>query len=95
MDYKLFWSEEAVKDLENILYYLTEKWSPKEVENFKQTLSKQLHFIMQFPFMFPASTQNPELRKAVLSKQTSIYYKVEKNMIYLVYLFVNHKGKLL
>ncbi len=91
MDYKLYWTEEAVKDLENILDYLMEKWSLKEVEDFKQKLSKQLHFIMQFPFMFPVSIQNPTLRKAVLSKQTSIYYKIEKNIIYLVYLFVNQK----
>jgi len=67
--------------------------SLKEVENFKQKLSKQLHFIIQFPFMFPASIQNPALRKAILSKQTTIYYKVEKNIIYPVYLFANQKDK--
>ncbi len=73
MEFKLFWSEEAVRGLENVLDYLTEKWFPKEVENFKQMLTKQLNLLTRFPYMFPASIQHPELRKAVLSRQTNIH----------------------
>ena len=73
MDYKLFWSQESVTNLENILNYLSENWSKKESDNFKRKLSKQLDLIVQNPLMFPVSSYNPRLRKAVLSKQTSIF----------------------
>lgn len=63
MDFKLFWSEEAIRNLENILNYLIEKWSQREVDNFKSRLSRQLDLIVKNPRMFPVSEyiiKNPE-----------------------------------
>lgn len=91
MDYKLFWTKEAINNLEEILDYLISNWTEKEVSMFKKKRSKQLDLIQQFPKMFPKSTIHPNLRKAVLSRQTTIYYELDGNMIYLVYLFVNAK----
>jgi len=41
--------------------------------------------------MFPFSDNNPKLRKAVLSKQTTLFYEIKENIIYLVFLFVNYQ----
>jgi len=41
------------------------------------------------PFMFPKSDYNPRLRKAVLSRQTTIFYEIRKNDIYPAYIFTN------
>ena len=92
MGYKLFWTEEAILNLEDILDYLLLAWSQVEVNNFKQKLSKQLELILTFPKMFPVSNYNPRLRKAVLSRQTSIFYEIKGSIIYIVYLFVNRKN---
>jgi hypothetical protein len=35
MDYKLYWSEEAISNLEEILNYLNSDWTSKEVNKFK------------------------------------------------------------
>lgn len=96
MEYKFLWTEEAINNLEDILDYLEKNWSQKEIEDFKIKLSKQLVLIPKFPHMFPVSLQNQKLRKAVLSKQTTLYYQIKGNLIYLVTLFVNVKdiGKL-
>lgn len=91
MDYKLFWTQEAINNLEEILEYLGTNWTEREVSNFKNKLSKQLGLIQQFPKMFPKSVINPHLRKAVLSKQTTKYYELSGNIIYLIFLFVNSK----
>jgi plasmid stabilization system protein ParE len=32
MDYKLFWTEEAIRNLEEIFDYLIDTWSQKEVD---------------------------------------------------------------
>ena len=92
MDFKLFWTDEAIKNLEEILDYLAERWTEREVEVFKNKLSKQLDLILINPRMFPVSLHNPKLRKAVLSKQTSIFYEIRGNIVYLVYLFINHRN---
>ena len=92
MDYKIFWTEEAIQNLEEIIDYLKNKWTQREVGNFKLKLSKQIDLISNNPGMFPISTFQPRLRKAVLSRQTSIFYEIKDNVIYLAYIFVNHKN---
>jgi plasmid stabilization system protein ParE len=72
MDYKLFWSDESLKNLRDIIHYLESEWSEKEVNRFKLKLSKQLDLIIKNPKTFPVSEFQPRLRKAVLVKQTTI-----------------------
>ena len=92
MDYKLFWTEEAIDNLEDILDYMIQNWSQKEVDNFKNKLRKHLELVSRFPLMFPISDYNPRLRKAVLNKQTTVYFEIKNGMIYLAYLFVNKRN---
>ncbi len=92
MDYKIFWTEEAIRNLDEIIEYLQNKWTQREVDNFKAKLSKQIDLIHQNPYLFPVSSFQPRLRKAVLSKQTTIFYEVKDQTIYLVYIFVNYKS---
>ncbi len=91
MDYNIQWSEESINNLEEILEYLTSKWTQREVDNFKTKLSRQLELIRNNPLMFPISEYNKKLRKGVLSRQTTIFYKVQENTVFIVYLFVNKK----
>ncbi len=92
MDCKIFWTKEAVQNLEEIIDYLFTNWTHREVENFKSKLSKQIDLIERNPRMFPISPFQPRLRKAVLSKQTSVFYEIGDNVIYIAYVFVNHQN---
>ena len=40
MDYKIFWTEQAIHNPEEIIDYLRFKWTEKEVDNFKTKLTK-------------------------------------------------------
>ncbi|HEY3389333.1 MAG TPA: type II toxin-antitoxin system RelE/ParE family toxin [Prolixibacteraceae bacterium] len=91
-DYKIFWADEALNNLEDILEYLSKNWTQREVAVFKKSLSKQITLIEQNPKLFPVSQFNPRLRKSVLSKHTTIFYEVSGSVIYLVYLFGNKQN---
>ena len=91
MGYKIRWSDQSIKNLEEILDDIKSKWTEKEVNNFKSKLSHQLDLIVQNPFMFPDSKIKPGLRKAVLSKQTTIFYQIINKVIYLTYIHINLK----
>jgi plasmid stabilization system protein ParE len=91
-DYKIFWTSEAINNLESILSYLKNSWTQRETENFKNRLSKQLILIQQNPYLFPISQYNSRLRKAVLSKQITVFYEVSGQIIYLIYLFNNKQN---
>lgn len=88
-DFKIFWTEEAINNLESILDYLRNNQTQKEIDSFKISLSKQISLISKNPKLFAISEYNPRLRKAVLSKQTTIFYELSDQAIYLVYLFNN------
>lgn len=92
MDYKLYWTGEALKNLDDILDYLSSRWTEREVKNFINKLSEQLEIILRFPLIFPHSEQQSRLRKAVLSKQTILFYEIIDNDIYLVRLFDGRKN---
>ena len=89
MDYKLFWSKESISNLESILSYLESEWTDREIAIFKRKLSKQLELIEKNPRLFPVSDVQPRLRKAVLSKQTTIFYELKEYEIHIAYLFSN------
>ena len=89
MDYKLFWSNESLSNLDSILSYFKSEWTEKELASFKRKLSKQLELIQQNPKLFPISEIQPRLRKAVLSKQTTIFYELLEFEIHIAYVFNN------
>jgi len=88
-DYRIFWSDEALKNLDDILEHLINRWSQTVIDDFKKRLSKQISLIEQNPNLFPISKYNPRLRKAILSRQTTIFYEVSGQLIYIVFLFNN------
>ena len=87
MAYKIIWTDEALRNLDEILDYLKLEWTDREILQFKRKLSDQLEIIKKYPFIFPKSDRKPRLRKAVLSKQTIIFYEVQGFQLNLVYLF--------
>ncbi len=89
MDYKLYWSEESIANLQEILNDLESKWTVKEVNQFKKSLEHHLSLITKNPNLFPVFQKEPRLRKAVLSKQTTVFYEIKSNLILLAYVHLN------
>ena len=85
--YKLFWSDKALADLQNIIDYLTENRTHKEIQNFAKRLNKRLDLIVINPGLFPSTTRRKNMRRSVLTKQTVIYYEIVEHIINIVTLF--------
>lgn len=88
-EFQILWTDEAISNLDDIIDYLNDKWTEREIIHFKKKLSRQISLIEQKPFLFPLSVYNPRLRKAVLGRQTTIFYEVSGQLIYIVFLFSN------
>jgi plasmid stabilization system protein ParE len=85
--YKLFWSDRALDDLQNIINYLREKWTQKEIRNFVRRLDKRLELISSNPRLFPKTNKRRNIRRSVLTKHTVIYYESTENSVTIVTLF--------
>ncbi len=90
--YKIVWSDEALSNLKNILSYLEDNWTPKEIKKFATLLDRQLERIQNNPYIFPKSANHKNLRRSVLTKQVTIYYHIKNYNVQLVSLFDNRQN---
>jgi plasmid stabilization system protein ParE len=90
--YKLFWTDHALEDLQNILNYLTEKWTQRELRNFAKRLDKRLEIISGNPGLFPKTNRRKDTRRSVLTRHTVIYYAIAGSAITILTLFDSRRN---
>lgn len=82
----------AMKKLDNLLVYLEKEWSIKVKNDFIVKLDKSLKQIQKLPDSFPESEKVKGLRKCVVTKQTTIFYKYTETSIDIVAIFDNRQS---
>jgi plasmid stabilization system protein ParE len=90
--YKLIWSEEALENLKGIIEYLEKNWTTREIRKFAQLLDKNLNLIKVNPQTFPKSDHSIDFRRAVISKQVSIFYQIENQVVHVISVFDNRQN---
>lgn len=90
--YKVIWSEEAISNLKGVIDYLENHWTKKEITKFAQLLDKQLRRIEKNPHLFAKTEQSNGMRKAVLTKQLTLYYSMYGDEIRIITLFDNRQN---
>ena len=80
-------SKLAERKLEKLFDYLVAKWSVKVKSEFIKKLDKSILAIREQPESFPSSEKGKGLRKCVVTKQTTLYYRFDKEKIKIVTLF--------
>lgn len=91
MSNKVFWSERAKNDYKGILNYLNQNWSLKELTKFAEKIDQTIVHLALNPEIGTVSKKK-SVRKLVISKQTSVYYKIIHGDIYLITLFDNRQN---
>jgi plasmid stabilization system protein ParE len=87
MHRRIFWSPLAENDFENILLYLQEHWQEKVIENFIEITEIQIGQIAMNPMQFPLIYKKKKVRKCVITKHNSLYYKVGRDSIDILRIF--------
>ena len=85
-------SNRAIKKLESILVYLEEEWSTKVKHDCIQKLDKSLKQIQKHPYSFPESEKIQGLRKCIVTRQTTVFYKYSNTTIDVVIIFDNRQN---
>ena len=88
------WTSEAERNLNAIFDYLEITWTEREISNFAQKLESDLHMISQNPATFPFYNKEKNVRRCVLSLQTTIYYHEipSENKVVIITLFDNRRN---
>ncbi|PRZ00647.1 type II toxin-antitoxin system RelE/ParE family toxin [Marinilabilia salmonicolor] len=90
--YKLIWANEALLSLKEIIEYLEANWTQTEIKKFARLLDKHLNLLLKNPFLYPKDPALHNLRKAVISKQVSIFYRITSTEIHIISLFDNRQN---
>lgn len=89
--YSIDWSDEASDNLDSIIDYLQNRWTEREISRFFKKLDKRLNLISVNPLLFPVIDFAPNLRRSVLTEQTTIYYEIKIDVVVILSLFDNRK----
>ena len=87
MDREIRLSSRALQKLDNLLVYLEEEWTLKVKETFILKLDKSFQQIQKLPDSFPESEKIKGLRKCVITRQTTVFYKYTDTHINIVTIF--------
>ena len=77
-------TEEAEKDLQDIVTYLEEVWNEKVVDEFISEIDEQIDRIAEMPYLFPKTEKRENVRKCLINKRVALFYKVTENIIFLL-----------
>ena len=83
---KLEFSDRSLKEIRNTVDYLKVKWSERISDNFLKELKRNIDLIQINPELFPIS-EFEGLSKCVISKQTSVFFIIKNDTIYIVSVF--------
>jgi plasmid stabilization system protein ParE len=89
----LIWSQKSRDNFLDIIGYIQDKWGRKKATDFIDKTDVVLEKITVYPLMYPKSKKKKNLRQAVVTKQTSLTYKVSDESVELIEFYDNRRGK--
>jgi len=92
--YKILWTESALTELEEVEAFIIEHWTEKELKRLFKHIQLTTKLISDNPLMFPESERKKGIRKAVILKLNSLYYRIKGNQIEVLAFHANRKRPL-
>jgi plasmid stabilization system protein ParE len=92
MSYTIVWSPIAKDEYAQLLIYIESNFGVEAALEMLDRTNSIIDAISTFPNSFPASETKPSIRKAVITKQTSLLYRVGNNQIQLLHFWDNRRG---
>jgi plasmid stabilization system protein ParE len=77
MAYKIIWSPQAELTFENVINYLSENWTIKQVENLLSRTNKLIGLISKNPFLFRGS-EKQKIHEVLVTKHNLLLYQINE-----------------
>ena len=92
--YRVAWTDHALDELNQTFQYLELNFSEKEIDYLAKTIESVLRNTSQHPKLYPESTQRAEVRRAVVTKHNTLYYRINKrhSRIEILSFFMNRES---
>ena len=84
---EVIWSPSAEKDFELILDYLQLNWNDRIINKFINKVDDNISLILDDYKIFPIINEELQIRKSVISKQNTLYYREKLGKLEIVRFF--------
>jgi plasmid stabilization system protein ParE len=88
----LIWTPKAIVNTIEIKGYLAAKFTQREIDNFYSLLFSFEKIVVIFPELYSVTSKSKKIRRAVLSKQLSVFYKQINTEIFIIAVLDNRMG---
>lgn len=88
-DFTVVWTNQALKNSLKIKEYLFEKFTDREILKFYQQLSIFEHTVSSHPEIYPLISSEKKIRRAVISRELSVFYRIHDTQIEVLAIFDN------
>jgi len=88
----LKWTDRAIEEYDKLLEYLYSEWGEEITLRVALEVEKAISRIQNSPEYFPVVQKKRNIRRCVMSPQTSIFFKVKKDYIEVSVLFDNRQN---
>jgi plasmid stabilization system protein ParE len=90
--YKILWTDNALEELVATYEYLETNFSQKELNNLSKEIEKITFLISMNPTLFSESEYSEGIRKVVILKYNTLYYRIKNNAIEILSFFSNRQN---
>lgn len=89
--YRIVWTDHALTELSRTIQYLDLNFSDKEIDRLASKIEAVLSYITKHPSLYPESQRQAGVRRAVVAKFNTLYYRVnaERKQIEILSFFSN------
>lgn len=85
--FKIQWTDHALSELSATVKHLEENWTENELIQFANALDNTVETASRHPEIYPIFNEKKKIRKAVVDKNNTIYYRVVKRSIQILSVF--------
>lgn len=90
--YKILWTDFSLSELEKTIEYLKENWTDRELHTLATEIEKTLNLPSHNPNLFQASDIKKDIRRVIIAKHNTLYYRINNNTIEIISFFSNRQN---
>lgn len=92
MSYKVSWTSTALSDFSQIVGYIKETWGKSSAENFIDQVDSVINILSIYPHLGKVIYAQKQIRGIVISKQTTLIYRVKSSSVIILNIFDNRQA---
>lgn len=83
----IVWSKDSEDDILKLIDYLLLNWGSKFADDYVKSIEKIIFQISVFPKLYPIIYNKLKIRKCVVSKHNTIYYRGKKGFVEIINIY--------